>query len=145
MTDDKKGRVLVTLQLSIISALLLTTKWQFFNIGSLALYLCSFSIVVRSLIVMPPGSFNIRPVLKKDAKLITNGPYRYIRHPMYVGVLLACGGLVATSYDSLRISLLLSLCFVLYSKACIEERILLAAFPEYQTLKNKTGMITPWI
>lgn len=145
MTEETKGRVLVTLQLAIIIVLLLTTKWQLFNVGSLAFYCGSFSLVVRSLIVMPPGSFNIRPTLKPQARLIISGPYRYIRHPMYVGVLLACGGLIATSYDVVRIILLLGLCAVLYAKACMEEKILLAAFAEYKTLQGKTGMFTPWI
>lgn len=145
MNQELKGRLLVVGQFIIIAGLLITTKWQEFNGIALGFYCASFSITIRSLIVMPPGSFNIRPTLKTGAKLVTIGPYRYIRHPIYVGVLLFSGGLVATSWDLLRLGLLTSLFLILFVKATIEERVLLASFPEYKQLQDKTGMFFPWI
>lgn len=144
MTAEIKGRVLVTCQLCIVALLVLTTKWQLFNGIALGFYCASFSITVRALIVMPLGSFNIRPTLKRNAKLVTSGPYRYIRHPIYVGVLLFCGALVATSWSPGRIILLVTLLGVLWIKATLEEKILLASFPDYQKLQQRTGMFTPW-
>ena len=145
MSDDLRGRALVTCQFALVAVLVLTTDWHLFNGVALGFYCGSFSIVIRSLIVMPPGSFNIRPTLKNNAKLVISGPYRYIRHPMYVGVLLFCGGLVATSWDVLRICLLSSIFLILFLKATLEEKILLASFSKYQTLKDKTGMFLPWL
>ncbi len=145
MTDEMRGRLLVTCQFIIITLLVLTTKWQLFNGIALGFYCGSFSIAIRSLIVMPPGTFNIRPTLKKDAKLVVCGPYRYIRHPMYVSVFLACGGLVATSWDILRIGLLSFLFVVMYCKASMEEKILHHVFSEFQNFKAKTGMFIPWL
>ena len=145
MSDELKGRILVSCQLCIVAFLVLTTKWQLFNGIALGFYCGSFSITIRSLIVMPLGSFNIRPTLKSGAKLVTVGPYRYIRHPIYVGVLLFCGGLVATSWNPMRLGLLLILFIILLIKATLEEKILLSSFPEYQKLQKKTGMFTPWL
>ncbi len=145
MNEELKGRVLVACQFIIIGLLVSTTKWHFFNVVALGLYCGSFSVVARTLIVMVPGSFNIRPTLKKKAKLVSSGPYRYIRHPMYLGVILACAGLLATSADVWRISLLAGLVLVLYCKAIMEEKILLASFTEYQQLRERTGMFFPGI
>ncbi len=145
MTEENQARFFVTCQFTTIAVLLLTTQWQLFNGVALGLYCGSFSIAIRSFIVMPPGTFNIRPTLKKNAKLVISGPYRYIRHPMYVSVLLASGGLVATSWSVLRFSLLSGLFVVMYCKASLEEKILLKAFSEYQTLKDRTGMFIPWL
>jgi protein-S-isoprenylcysteine O-methyltransferase Ste14 len=64
---------------------------------------------------------------------------------MYVSVLLACGGMVATSWDVLRIGLLTLLFVVMYCKASLEERLLHKAFPEYKNLKARTGMFIPWL
>ncbi len=145
MTEDKKGRLFVAVQYIIIVLLLVSTDWQLFNAMGLLCLCSSFSIAVRSFIVMRLGTFNIRPALKSQSKLVTSGPYRYIRHPMYVSVFLGCGGLVATSYDVLRIGLFMILCTALYSKAVMEEKILLATFPEYEKLQEKTGMFIPWL
>ena len=35
-----------------------------------------------------PGNFNIRPEPKAGGQLVTGGPYRLMRHPMYTAVLL---------------------------------------------------------
>lgn len=145
MTEELKGRLLVTCQLCIVAVLVLSTDWQQFNGIALGFYCGSFSITIRSIIVMPLGTFNIRPTLKTGAKLVISGPYRYIRHPIYVGVLLFCAGLVATSWNGPRIGLLTALFLVLYVKASIEEKILLSSFPDYQKLKEKTGMFFPWL
>ena len=37
-----------------------------------------------------PGNFNIRPTPRAGGQLVQQGPYRWIRHPMYTAVM-ACG------------------------------------------------------
>lgn len=145
MTDDFKGRFLVSLQFGFVGLLILTTNWQQFNGIALGFYCGSFSVAIRAFIVMRPGSFNIIPTLKRRAKLVTSGPYRYIRHPMYVAVFLGCGGLLATNWDVLRLGFMVVLVLVLYIKASMEERILLAAFADYRAFREKTGMFIPWL
>lgn len=48
-----------------------------------------------------PGNFNVRPVPRPGATLVTTGPYRFVRHPMYSSLLLAgLGGVAAApSFD----------------------------------------------
>jgi len=83
--------------------------------------------------------------IKVDHKLIESGPYSYVRHPIYSGVLL---GLIGTAFvggqwRSLA-AFLLILMFIF--KARREERMLTAELGgTYQDYKNRTGMLIPRI
>lgn len=73
-----------------------------------------------------------------DAELITSGPYRIFRHPIYVGVWIAMvGTAMATNWHLLVIPLACGIDFV-YS-AYNEERLLLQKFPnKYPAYRNRT-------
>lgn len=77
--------------------------------------------------------------------LITSGPYRYVRHPIYSGLLLgAVGTSLANSYLSLIIAVLLGGYF--YYAATVEERNLTASFPtQYPEYRRGTKMLIPFV
>jgi len=91
------------------------------------------------------GNFNIRPELRRGARLITGGPYRHIRHPMYTSVLLGVGALVVADARPWRIALLVALLVVLMAKAAREEQYLRAAFPEYAAYAARTWRFIPFV
>jgi protein-S-isoprenylcysteine O-methyltransferase Ste14 len=69
-------------------------------------------------------------VLKVDHELIRSGPYRYLRHPIYGGVLLAVAG-TALAIGEWRGMVALVLLGTNYSiKAIKEEKILASKFGE---------------
>ena len=80
-----------------------------------------------------------------DPELITSGPYRRVRHPIYTGLLLAMlGTALATSLVSLIIPVVLGAVF--YYAATVEERTMTAAFPaEYPAYRASTKMLIPFI
>jgi isoprenylcysteine carboxyl methyltransferase (ICMT) family protein YpbQ len=82
---------------------------------------------------------------KADPELVTTGPYRVIRHPIYSGIILAMiGTAVAVSLYWLIAVVLLGGYFV-YS-ATREERYLTERFPEaYPRYKKSTKMLIPFI
>jgi isoprenylcysteine carboxyl methyltransferase (ICMT) family protein YpbQ len=82
---------------------------------------------------------------KADPELVTTGPYRVIRHPIYSGIILAMiGTAVAVSWYWLIAVVLLGGYFV-YS-ATREERYLTERFPEaYPRYKKSTKMLIPFI
>ncbi len=92
-----------------------------------------------------PGNFNIRPELKRGARLITNGPYRWIRHPMYSAMLLGMAAFVIADTSAARLALYFALIVVLAIKASREEGYLRAAFPEYATYAARTRRFVPMI
>jgi protein-S-isoprenylcysteine O-methyltransferase Ste14 len=82
---------------------------------------------------------------KADPELVTTGPYRTIRHPIYTGILLAMvGTAVAVSLYWLIAVALLGAYFI-YS-AVVEERYMAERFPgSYPDYKRSTKMLIPFI
>jgi protein-S-isoprenylcysteine O-methyltransferase Ste14 len=82
---------------------------------------------------------------KVDPELVTTGPYRSIRHPIYSGIILAMvGTAIAVSWYWLLAVVLLGGYFV-YS-AVIEERYMAGVFPDtYPAYKRSTKMLVPFV
>lgn len=82
---------------------------------------------------------------KQNPELVTDGPYRRIRHPIYTGILLAMiGAAIACSIFWLTIFAVAAIYFV-YS-AVMEERIMIKQFPkDYPAYKSKTKMLIPYV
>jgi protein-S-isoprenylcysteine O-methyltransferase Ste14 len=86
------------------------------------------------------------PMTQKDEpELVTSGPYRLVRHPIYSGILVAgVGTAVALSWLGLIAVGLAGIYFV-YS-ATVEERYLTEQFPDaYPVYKRSTKMLLPFI
>ncbi len=86
------------------------------------------------------------PMTQKDEpELVTSGPYRYVRHPIYAGILVAgFGTALALSWLGLAAVALAGVYF-LYS-ATVEERFLTEQFPDsYPEYKRSTKMLVPFI
>jgi protein-S-isoprenylcysteine O-methyltransferase Ste14 len=82
---------------------------------------------------------------KVDPELVTTGPYRTIRHPIYSGIILAMvGTAVAVSVYWLVAVVLLGAYFI-YS-AVMEERYMAGLFPDaYPRYRQSTKMLIPFI
>jgi protein-S-isoprenylcysteine O-methyltransferase Ste14 len=82
---------------------------------------------------------------KAEPELVTSGPYRLIRHPIYSGLLLAVlGTALATNLGGLIVVAILGIYF--YYSASIEERNLIATFPTaYPAYRTGTRMLIPFV
>jgi protein-S-isoprenylcysteine O-methyltransferase Ste14 len=82
---------------------------------------------------------------KAEPELVTSGPYRFVRHPIYSGLLAALlGTALATNLAGLIIVAVLGGYF--YYSASVEEKNLIATFPtEYPAYRTHTKMLIPFI
>jgi protein-S-isoprenylcysteine O-methyltransferase Ste14 len=81
---------------------------------------------------------------RTDATLVTNGPYRYVRHPFYVAMLGLALSLSLLSANWLLAAAGLSTFIFLLIRAPIEERSLVEKFGEsYREYRARTGAVFP--
>ncbi|MDP2008136.1 MAG: methyltransferase [Rubrivivax sp.] len=92
-----------------------------------------------------PGNFNIHPAPKPGGQLVQQGPYRWIRHPMYSAVLLAGAASVAAAGNGPAWACLAALAAVLGTKATLEERWLLAQHECYAAYRAQTARFLPGV
>jgi protein-S-isoprenylcysteine O-methyltransferase Ste14 len=94
------------------------------------------ALMIWSGVTMGP-SLSAFPRPPRDAELVDRGPYRYLRHPIYVGGVLFFGGLsLVFSVYGLLLTGVLALFWI--AKARLEERHLGARFPEYADYRRRT-------
>jgi protein-S-isoprenylcysteine O-methyltransferase Ste14 len=90
-------------------------------------------------------SFSVFPEPKPKGKLVTNGIYGFIRHPMYAGILILTTTLVIQYESYPRIFALLALALVFVLKILKEEEFLATRFPEFEEYRKKTDRLIPFI
>lgn len=86
------------------------------------------------------------PMAQKQApELVTSGPYSYIRHPIYTGILLmVLGSFLIVNMYWLIVFIIASVYFI-YS-AFAEEKLMTQQFPKvYPSYKAKTKMLIPFV
>jgi protein-S-isoprenylcysteine O-methyltransferase Ste14 len=85
-----------------------------------------------------------RIALKVDHQLVCDGPYAYVRHPIYSGVLLAVGG-TALVVNQWRAALAFALLLTNYwIKAQSEDRLLAERFgDQFREHVRNTGFLAP--
>ncbi len=126
-----------------------------FNIKSMNLKLSAFAQLSGSMIFvfgMIVCFFSILqlnrnlspfPTPKRDGKLIQSGLYKYIRHPIYTGIILVTFGFSIYTASGFRLLISLLLLILFYFKSLYEEEKLIEFFDSYPEYKKKTGRFLP--
>lgn len=82
--------------------------------------------------------------IREDHKLITSGPYRYVRHPMYLGIFVYTFGLMMISLDLLVMLFFAFSILVNYLRIPREEQMLIDEFgDEYLDYMKRSGRLLP--
>ncbi len=139
------GRALVAAQFALIGWLIWPLTPQAWSLAALALLAGSVALGLWTLFHNRPGNFNIRPEPKTSGRLVTGGPYRYLRNPMYSAVLLFAAAEVVAYRDMWKIACWFALALVLLAKAMLEERGLRALFPGYAAYAKRVRRFIPGV
>jgi protein-S-isoprenylcysteine O-methyltransferase Ste14 len=82
---------------------------------------------------------------RAEPELVTSGPYRFVRHPIYSGILLGMVGTALATNLSFLLACGLALAYFAYS-ATVEERLLSESFPDaYPSYRAHTKMLIPYV
>jgi protein-S-isoprenylcysteine O-methyltransferase Ste14 len=111
------------------------------NFASVVLTLGGMCFSIYSLMHLG-RSFSLMPEARR---LVTNGPYASIRHPLYLGEAVSMTGVVLQFLSPAGIAIFfLHLAFQL-QRIVNEEKILAAQFPEYADYRARTARLLPGI
>jgi protein-S-isoprenylcysteine O-methyltransferase Ste14 len=127
-------------------------KFQFFGLIGLALVIIGGYLRMKARLILrkKAGFDNLvstsRLQIVEDQKLVKDGPYKYIRHPLYLGEILRNLGIVSIFSSGYGILLVLIGTILLLFRINMEEDMLTEAFgSEYSDYKRATKRLIPYI
>lgn len=92
------------------------------------------------------GNWSITVEVKQRHELICSGPYRWVRHPIYTGLLLAFAGTALTIGQWRGIVGVLIVYMTLRLKSRVEERYMLETFGDrYRQYQREVPALVPFL
>lgn len=154
--DYDRYSVLLIITMSLLSTIIPILDWAYFsnpndsnNLESfIGLVFICVGIGLRNYSVHILGRhFTPTIQLQKDHKLITEGPYRIVRHPSYTGALIALvGGALWLNSSIGIISAIVAMMIAYTVRISAEEKALKSLFGEvYSEYQKNTKRIIPFV
>jgi protein-S-isoprenylcysteine O-methyltransferase len=85
------------------------------------------------------------PSIKEGHELVTSGPYRFVRHPIYTGIIVAAlgsGFVVGAAWFVVFVVMGVNFLY----RIPIEERYMMQLFPDqYPEYRKRTKALVPWV
>ena len=137
---------LVFIELLTILLILLTGPLIAKNIFLLLIEILGAGLGLWAVITMfHQSQYRLFAEIGPKVKLVTTSPYYFIRHPMYLSVLLMATALIGNHLTIFRLILGLVLLVNLIFKIKLEEKFLEKHFKDYLSYKKKTYRLIPSI
>ncbi|CAM3614681.1 methyltransferase family protein [Polynucleobacter brandtiae] len=117
----------------------------------LALYSVGIGVALLSLVIMPIAAINLGknltplPCPRDDAQFVQSGLYRFVRHPLYFGVILAAVAWLCLFPNIFILAYVIGLGVLFDIKARREELWLIDRFPAYASYKASTKKLIPYL
>ncbi|TKB97672.1 methyltransferase family protein [Pedobacter cryophilus] len=143
-----KDLVYVTLQFSLILGYFFIPRFlafelpNYIQIFALILSIFGLFIIVLALIQLNKNLTPF-PSPKANAVLIKEGLYRYVRHPIYTGIIFFVFFYALHTHHLPRLFLALLLYGLFSFKSIYEEAMLINKFAEYKNYQKHTGRFFP--
>lgn len=114
------------------------------GVAGLIICLAGFALAVWARLYLG-RNWGMPMSLKQGHELVTTGPYRYVRHPIYTGMLLAIVGSALVS-GPIWVVLLIGMTIYCVYSARTEESLMLQQFPEqYARYRQRSKAIIPFV
>jgi protein-S-isoprenylcysteine O-methyltransferase Ste14 len=90
--------------------------------------------------------FSVQVTIQKNHRLVTDGPYRFLRHPRYFGVLLFLAGFSLVFLSWLALLLVAAMALVLGWRIYNEEILMREEFhADWESYSRRTGCLIPFV
>ena len=135
------------LQFSLIAILAMVPIadpiWQFSAARNLAIAMYFLAILIFAFAARAlQPSLRINPIPKPGAPLITNGIYKYLRHPMYLAVMIFATGLLIQKIHPLSLIIWLALGTNMSLKARYEDAMLREIHTSAKNYQEKSRFLS---
>jgi protein-S-isoprenylcysteine O-methyltransferase Ste14 len=108
-------------------------------LASLLLIIAGTGVAIFSVLVLG-RSISILPEARR---LVTSGPYAIVRHPLYLGEILAVAGVALQYLSAWSLLLWVLICTFQIQRMKYEERVLSEVFPQYADYEARTPRLLP--
>lgn len=147
MTDRLRGSLLVAAQFALLAVLVPTgTTWAVPDVARLAGTVgrtTGAALIVLGGIRLGAAA-SVHPAPTTEARLRTDGAYRYARHPIYTGVLVLGAAIALTARSPSHLVAWAALPGVLSLRSRFEDGLLTERFPDYPAYMPQTRRFVPF-
>ena len=95
---------------------------------------CALIVLGRSISLLPEAR-----------RLVTSGPYALVRHPLYLGEMVAIAGIALQHLSAWALLLLVLIWALQLQRMKYEELVLFQSFPEYGDYMARTARLVPGV
>ena len=105
--------------------------------------LCMLGTIISIFVLAHLGrSFSL---MAEARRLVTTGPYKFVRHPLYISEELASFAVLLQFLSFKTLLIFIVHCLIQFQRMKNEEEVLANACPEYQAYKSRTARLIPGI
>ncbi len=145
-----KDLLFISIQMLLFVAYLLPISIGFFTINLLVKYLflglsvLGFLVIILAIIQLDKNLTPF-PSPKQNGSLINTGLYKFVRHPIYSGIIVCTIAFGFYNQNIWRIGIGVFLWILFYFKSIYEEKMLSDKFSQYIDYKHDTRRFFPFI
>lgn len=102
-------------------------------------------LVIAFAVLQLNNNLTAFPTPKEDGTLIQTGLYKFVRHPIYSGIILASIGFGCYNGSLWKISIGLALWLLFFFKSSYEEQLLANHFADYSSYRQNSSRFFPFL
>ena len=140
-----KAVLLTIIQYVTLGIMLYSNKWIVDNPVLMFIQFFGIFIAIWAILEMAKSKLNISPVPRSGSVLIQSGPYKIVRHPMYLSLLLTITPMILTDISTFNIIVFSIFIINLVMKMLYEESLLHKYFEDYAAYSKKSWRLLPLV